>query len=121
MGHKPYNHRRSRPAQFRVSVQGRGHGWGRTPAGAVVETRAILDGTGFRPLVSSMPRGLEAIVRPHVMREELTVEAAVEGSFEKALAALISDPLIGCTDIARPMLTEMLAATKEWLPQFDTS
>jgi alpha-galactosidase/6-phospho-beta-glucosidase family protein len=88
------------------------------PLGAVVETRAILDGTGFRPLVSPMPGAIEALVRPHVRRQEMIAEAAVEGSYEKALAALISDPLIGCADIARPMLDELLAANRAWLPQF---
>ena len=88
------------------------------PLGAVVETRALLDGTGFRPLVSPMPPQIEAIVAPHVVRQELSVEAALEGNFEKALAVLTSDPLIGCSEIARPMLEELIAANKDWLPQF---
>jgi alpha-galactosidase len=89
------------------------------PADAIVETRAVLDGTGFRPLASPMPREIEAMVRPHVLRQELTLEAALEGSFDKALAALVSDPLIGDPQIARPMLEELIAANTRWLPQFD--
>ena len=88
------------------------------PLDATVETRALLDGTGFRPLASPMPPQIQAIVTPHVLRQELSVEAALEGSFEKALAVLISDPLIGCAEIARPMLEQLIAANKEWLPQF---
>ncbi len=88
------------------------------PLGAVVETRGVLDATGFRPLASPMPKQLEAIVRPHVLRQELTVEAAVEGSFAKALAALASDPLAGRPESAQPLLEELLAGTRQWLPQF---
>ncbi|MCZ6678606.1 MAG: hypothetical protein O7E52_15325 [Candidatus Poribacteria bacterium] len=88
------------------------------PADAVVETRGILDATGFRPLVSPMPDMLEAMVRPHVLRDELTVDAALEGSFEKALAVLTTDPLVADRNIARPMLEELIATNKDWLPQF---
>lgn len=88
------------------------------PLGTVVETRGVLDATGFRPLSSPMPKQLEAIVRPHVLRQELTVEAAVEGSFEKALAALTSDPLVR-PESTRPLLEELLAGTRQWLPQFN--
>jgi 6-phospho-beta-glucosidase len=77
-----------------------------------------LDGTGFWPLVSPLPKQLIPVVLPTVVREELTVEAAVEGSFEKALAALASDPLVDGIETARPLLEEMLAANKDWLPQF---
>jgi len=88
------------------------------PEGAVVETRGILDGAGEHPLVSPLPHQLEAIVRPHALREELTVDAALEGSVDKALAVVTSDPLLSDTRHARPMLDEMLAATNQWLPRF---
>jgi 6-phospho-beta-glucosidase len=68
--------------------------------------------------VSPLPKQLIPVVLPHVIREDLTVEAAIEGSFEKALAALASDPLVDGVETARPMLEEMLAANKQWLPQF---
>jgi alpha-galactosidase/6-phospho-beta-glucosidase family protein len=90
------------------------------PPDAVVETRAILDGTGFRPLVSPMPREIEAIIRPHVLRQELTLEAAVEGSFDKALSALVSDPLVASPQVAQPMLEELIVANQRWLPQFSS-
>ena len=88
------------------------------PLDAVVETRGLLDETGFRPLASPMPKQIEAVVRPHVMRQELTVEAAVEGSFAKALEVLVSDPLVVHIDQARALLEELMAGTRAWLPQF---
>jgi alpha-galactosidase len=86
------------------------------PAGAVVETRGLLDATGYRPLASPMPRQIEAIVAPHVARQELLVEAGVEGDLDKAVAALASDPLVGRADAAGEMLREMVDRTKAWLP-----
>ena len=88
------------------------------PSGAIVETRGILDAAGCHPLVSPMPKQIEAMVRPHALREELIVDAALDGDFAKALAAMTTDPLVGSGEIARPMLEEMIAANKEWLPRF---
>lgn len=88
------------------------------PEGAVVETRGLLDATGLRPIVSPLPALLEAMVRPHVLREELTVEAALEGDFDKAVAVLSRDPLVTDPDTARPMLEELIAANREYLPRF---
>jgi len=88
------------------------------PDGAIVETRGVLDGTGAHCLTSPLTPPLEAILRPHVLREELTVEAALEGSFEKALAVLTLDPLLADLTEARPLLEELIGATREWLPQF---
>jgi len=89
------------------------------PPSAVVETRGVLDATGYRPLASPLPETLEPVILPHVIRQELTVEAGVEGDFDKAVAVLASDPLLHHVEDARPMLRRMLEATKEWLPQFD--
>ena len=88
------------------------------PEGAIVETRGVLDQTGFRPLVSPLSADLEAIVRPHALREELTVDAALDGDFDKALAAMKMDPLLPNPDAARPLLEELIVATREWVPRF---
>ncbi len=85
------------------------------PSGAIVETRGVLDAAGCHPLVSPMPPALEAVVRPHSLREEMVVEAALTGNRELALAALSSDPLLGSPEAARAVLAELLAGTREWL------
>ncbi len=59
-----------------------------------------------------LPPTLEPVVRPHVLRQELTVEAGVEGDFEKAVAVLASEPLVHHVGEARPMLERMLGATQ---------
>ena len=88
------------------------------PDGCVVETRAVLDTAGCHPLSSPLPEALEAIVRPHAIRDEMAVEAALTGDFDLALAALSSDPLVGGEDTARDLMMELVEATKEWLPRF---
>jgi alpha-galactosidase len=88
------------------------------PSEALVETRGLLDGAGVHPLTSPLTPQLEALIRPHVLREEWTVEAALEGDFQKALSVLTLDPLLLDLGQARPMLEEMIAATRGWLPQF---
>ncbi|MDP6038595.1 MAG: hypothetical protein QGG64_08605 [Candidatus Latescibacteria bacterium] len=88
------------------------------PGGVIVETRGLLDTAGIHPFVSQMPKAIEAIVRPQALREALTVEAALEGSFEKALSVIITDPLLPSVEIACPMLEALIASTRKWLPQF---
>jgi len=50
--------------------------------------------------------------------EKLTVQAALTGDRDKALAALLAHPLIGDYAKAKPMLDEMLTANKEHLTRF---
>jgi alpha-galactosidase/6-phospho-beta-glucosidase family protein len=50
----------------------------------------------------------------------MTVEAAITGSRDRAVEAMLLDPLAGRIDFDRvtQMTDEMLAATSRWLPQF---
>ena len=50
----------------------------------------------------------------------MTVEAAVTGSRDTAVDAMLLDPLAGRIDFehVEQMTDEMLAATARWLPQF---
>lgn len=86
---------------------------------AVIETACIVNAAGATPTVfTSFPdsvRGLVAAVKSY---ESLTVEAAVEGSRDKALFALLAHPLIMDYDLAQPMLDELLEANRGFLPAF---
>jgi 6-phospho-beta-glucosidase len=48
--------------------------------------------------------------------ESLTVQAAVEGSRRIAMQALMAHPLTPSWEVARPLLDELLAANRPWLP-----
>jgi len=64
-----------------------------------------------RPLgVGALPHAAFAAIAPHVARQELTVEAALTGRREPALAALAADPLVCDPATVQPMLEELLAA-----------
>lgn len=90
------------------------------PAEAVVETLGVIEQGEARGLpVGDVPPAIEAILRRHISNQELAVEAALTGSREMALQALLGDPLCP-PDIAAAehMLEEMLAANRSYLPQF---
>lgn len=50
--------------------------------------------------------------------EELTVEAAVNGDYGKALQALTVNPLVVSGKVAKTILDEIIKQNKEYLPQF---
>jgi len=50
--------------------------------------------------------------------ERLAVEAGLSGNVQTALMALLTHPLIGDYEKAKPMLDEMLEAHRAFLPQF---
>ncbi len=91
------------------------------PRGAVVETLGLVDDLGFRPVtVGRLPQVIERLVAPHCHVQMMTLRAALEGDRELALQALMLDPL--CAHLApsrvRKMGTELMQATREYLPQF---
>ncbi len=81
------------------------------PEDACVEVPCIVDSRGPRPLRVNRPEpdmlGLMQIVSAC---ENLTVEAAVEGSYDKALRALNLNPLVPSLEVARQILDEYCAA-----------
>jgi len=46
-------------------------------------------------------------------------EAAVSGDYDKALLAMMINPLVGSQDLAIKVLDDMLEAHKKYLPRFN--
>lgn len=67
-----------------------------------------------RPLEPEI-RGILQVVKAY---EELTVEAAVRGDRRSALLALSVHPLVRQIEMLEPLLDEILAENREFLPQF---
>jgi alpha-galactosidase len=90
------------------------------PARANVETLCHIDRLGVHPITigQPLPRAIEAIVRPHILRQEGIIDAALTGDFELAVNLLATDPLVRSITDARAMMKEMIEKNKEWLPQF---
>jgi 6-phospho-beta-glucosidase len=77
----------------------------------VVEVTCMVDEHGAHPLAQGrLPRAALDLIEPIKAYERLTVEAAVEGSYAKALEALSVHPLVGSEPLARAILDDYLGA-----------
>jgi 6-phospho-beta-glucosidase len=82
----------------------------------VVEVTCMADEHGVHPLAQgSMPPEALALIEPIKEYERLTVRAAVEGSYEAALKALLVHPLVGSYPVAKSILDDYLSAHAEFL------
>jgi alpha-galactosidase len=92
------------------------------PVGCCVEVPCLVDGNGIQPTrVDNYPPQLAALNRTNINVQELIVEAALTGRREAVYHAVMLDPLTAavCTlPQIRAMVTELLAAQSQWLPQF---
>jgi alpha-galactosidase len=89
------------------------------PLGAIVETPVMVDGAGIHPVhVGSLPEPVAELCRRELMTAQLGVDAAVEGSYEKALQCLLLDPAIHDLDSAKLILDDYLKTYRKHLPQF---
>jgi alpha-galactosidase len=89
------------------------------PLGATVETPVFVSGAGIDPVhMGSLPAPIAELCRREIAVSQLCVDAAVEGSREKALQCLLLDPVITDIQVARRILDDYLVAYREYLPQF---
>ncbi|MCK6583473.1 MAG: hypothetical protein HUU11_04245 [Anaerolineales bacterium] len=89
------------------------------PMGATVETPVHVNGAGIHPVhVGALPEPIAELCRREITVAQLCVDAAVEGSREKAFQCLLLDPVITDMDTARKILDDYLTSYKEYLPQF---
>jgi alpha-galactosidase len=92
------------------------------PQGCCVEVPCLVDGNGVQPVhVDHYPAQLAALNRTSVNVQELIVEAAVTRDVDAVYYAAMLDPLTAavCTlPQIHDMVTEMLEAQAQWLPQF---
>ena len=86
---------------------------------SVVEISCIITKDGPKPIVvGKLPVGVNGLVQQIKTFERLSVEAAVEGNYGKALLALAGNPLTSSDKVAKIVLDELLEAHKEYLPTF---
>jgi len=89
------------------------------PDEIIVEVPAVADSAGIHGLAQApLPEPIAELCRREAALAELVVEAAVTGSRELALQALLLDPMIGDFGQAQNILADYLQAYAEWLPQF---
>ena len=89
------------------------------PADVIVESPAIADGAGLRPIAQpALPAGLVGTLATRFQWVETAVEAALEGSREKFIQALVLDGAANSLQQATELADELLAAQHAYLPNF---
>ncbi|MBP9002912.1 MAG: alpha-galactosidase [Candidatus Hydrogenedentes bacterium] len=110
------------PFKFQGNVRNEGY-IANLPAGCCVEVPVFADRAGLHPtVVGPLPSQCAALNMSNVTVQGLAVEAAITGDPELVVAACALDPLTSaCLTLKeiRDMVTEMLEAEREWLPQFE--
>ena len=89
------------------------------PADAIVECPAIADASGLHAIDQKpLGSGLAGTLATRIQCAETTVEAALEGSREKFVQALLIDGAVKSVKTAYRLADDLLEAQKEYLPQF---
>lgn len=86
----------------------------------IIEVTAKITKDGPIPykFINEFPIQIKGLISQIKQFEILGAEAAVEGSYEKALLAMVTNPLIANDFEGHRLLDEMLEAHKEYLPNF---
>jgi len=86
------------------------------PEDMIVEVPGLVDANGVHGVpLGELPRGFAALLRNQVGVNDLTVEAALSGSRELALQALLVDPVVDDVAAAEKTLDAIVALQSEYL------
>ena len=86
------------------------------PYDAVIEANALIGAHGATPLtLGKMPEKVAGLISSVKAYERLAVRAAVEGSYDAALIAMMANPFIDDFDTGKAILDELIAAHGEYL------
>lgn len=89
------------------------------PADSIVEVPGLIDaGVPGGVPVGALPAPIGALVRHELAIQDLAVEAALEGSRDLALRALLIDPVVTSARSAEGYLDDVLRAHRAYLPRF---
>jgi alpha-galactosidase len=87
------------------------------PRDAVVEAPAVSDARGLHAVATSaLPTAAAGVLATRFQWVEMVVEAALEGSRDKFIQALILDGAVQSPDTAVRLADDLLAAQAEYLP-----
>ncbi len=86
------------------------------PVDVVIETPAVTDGHGMHAIQQApLPRAAAGVLATRFAWVEAVAEAALEGSRDKFIQALVLDGAVQSPDIAVRLADEMIAAQKPFL------
>ncbi|MDN5001250.1 alpha-glucosidase/alpha-galactosidase [Bradyrhizobium sp. GCM10027634] len=83
---------------------------------AAVEVPVVADAAGIHPVsLGPLPDAIGKLMAIQVSVQQLAVEAAMQGSKELALQALLIDPVINSEDAARALLDELWEINRPYI------
>ena len=86
------------------------------PIGTAVEVPIVVDAAGVHPVsLGPLPEGAAKLLTMQANVQNLAVEAAVHGSKELALQALLLDPVVSSTSAAKGLLDELWAINAPYI------
>lgn len=88
------------------------------PDDVVIEVNCRIGRNGAAPFASDVPASVLGLIGQVKAYEEYTIEAAITGDRNKALIALLNNPLIHDVRDAKGILNELLEAHRAYLPAF---
>jgi alpha-galactosidase len=95
-------------------------GWvANLPPESAVEVPGLVEDGAPRGIdVGAIPEPVAALIRHELSIQDLAVEAAMEGSRDLAMQALLIDPVVSSARAAAAFLDEALRVHRSWLPRF---
>jgi len=86
------------------------------PGDLAVEVPVMADAAGVHPVsLGPLPEAAAKLLMQQASVQQIAVEAAVHGSKELALQALLLDPVINSTDAAKAILDELWELNKPYI------
>ncbi|MGF1731966.1 6-phospho-beta-glucosidase [Photobacterium kasasachensis] len=90
------------------------------PDDAVIECSSVVGSWGARPLmIGELSPSVIGLIGQVKAYEQLTVEAAVLGDYDKGLMALANNPLVPDISKAKAIFDDILNTNHDYLPQFN--
>jgi len=103
---------------FVINVKNRG-AVSNLPEDAILELSGPVDRYGPHPFaVGALPKAILGMQISLVLSQQLAVDAALSGSRNDLLKAILAHPLVHSVDAAEKAMDELLTLQAEWLPQF---
>jgi alpha-galactosidase/6-phospho-beta-glucosidase family protein len=111
----PHGERKDSPPDEFAAVRFRPN----LPEDAIIEVPAKININGYRTVrIGKVPLFIKSFTRTLIAWQDLTVEAALTGSPDIVLQAVIAHPWPAPTDKKRDAVNAMFRVHREWLPQF---
>lgn len=107
-----------KPLELMINVPNQGY-INNLPQNAVVEVPALIGNSKIQPLnMGDLPDGAAALCKTQIEIAKINAEAALSGSRQLALQAMLLDPVVNSRRTAEKVLDELLRVHADLLPRF---